>query len=171
MTIFDAILLISLSGFVFYGLFFGLIRVIGSIFGIIIGAFVASHFYLTFFNLIHGVFFGLDNLGKVIAFFIVFGLAFRLTVFGFALLDKAFNIISIIPFLKTFNRIGGALLGFVEGSLFIGLVLFVLSKYTLINYFLGKWIIGSRLAPFFISFTNVLKPFLSQGLTLLKSLI
>ena len=56
MIIFDAILLIILAGFVFYGLFFGLIKTLGSLAGVIVGAFIASHFYLSVFNFSENLF-------------------------------------------------------------------------------------------------------------------
>jgi len=111
MTIFDTILLIILAGFVFYGLFFGLIRTLGSLVGIVAGAWLASRLYLSVYEWAENLFFGYDNLGKVVTFIILFVLINRLVGFAFTLLDKAFNIISIVPFLKTINRLAGHLAG------------------------------------------------------------
>src|SRR6056297_3190339 len=111
MTIFDFILLFIWAGFLFYGFFFGFIRTLGSLLGIIIGAWLASLFYLDLFYLIQPVFFGLDNIGKIISFLIVFGLITKLISFLVLIIDQTFNILSIIPFLKTINRLLGVVLG------------------------------------------------------------
>ncbi len=170
MIIFDAILLFILAGFIFYGLFFGLIRTLGSLVGVVVGAWIAGHFYLTFFNLINELFFGLDNLGKVICFIFLFLIVNRLVSFGFSILEKTFNLLSILPFLKTINRLGGALLGFVEGGLVLGLIIYVVARYAG-ESFIATWLAGSEIAPFLLNFAKVLLPLLPELLKTLKSVI
>lgn len=171
MTIFDVVLLLILAGFVFYGLFFGLIKTLGSIIGVIIGAFIASRYYLVAFDFVGDLAFGFDNIGKVVSFIILFTLVNRLVGLLFAILDKAFNIISIIPFLKTINRLAGAALGFIEGGLVIGLILYVAAKYSFLPSVFGVWLTNSQIAPFLLKFVNLLLPFLPEALKMLKGLI
>ncbi len=171
MSIFDTILLIILSGFVFYGLFFGLIRTVGMLAGIVVGAWVAGHYYLPVSDWLSGMFFGHGNVGKVIVFLILFSLANRLVGLGFYFLDRVFHIFSIIPFLKTINRLGGAILGFLAGSLFLGLILYVISRYAFINHWFGQWLVTSRLAPFFLKSSSLLLPLLPTALKKLRALI
>lgn len=171
MTILDTILLIVLSGFVFYGLFFGLIRTLGTFFGVIVGAFVASHYYILVASWFEQFFFGYNNLGKVLVFLILFSLASRLTSFLFSILDRAFNIISIIPFLKTFNRLGGALLGFFTGGLILGLIIYVASKYAIIGTWVGSWLVDSQIAPFLLKFVDFLLPLLPEALKMVQGII
>ncbi|MFH1522764.1 MAG: CvpA family protein [Patescibacteria group bacterium] len=171
MTIFDTILLIILAGFVFYGLFFGLIRTLGSIVGIVVGAWLASRYYLLVFDWLQDLFFGFDNLGKVLAFIILFTVINRLIGFLFSLLNKAFDIISIIPFLKTINRLAGAALGFIEGALILSLILYVAAKYSIIGSWFGNMLTGSYVAPFLLKFVKVLLPLLPEVLKKLQSLI
>jgi len=171
MSIFDVVLLIALAGFVFYGIFFGLIRTFGTFAGVLVGAFLASRFYLPVSDWLNTFFFGYNNLGKVLVFILLFSLFNRLTGFAFYLLDRAFNIISIIPFLKTFNRLGGALLGFITGSLILGLVLYVASRYAFIGNWFGDSLVSSKVAPFLLKVANMLLPFLPEMLKKLQSLI
>jgi len=170
LTILDIILLITLSGFVFYGLFFGLIRTLGSIIGILTGAFLASHLYLPVSAWAESLFFGFDNLGKIVVFFLLFTLTNRLISFGFYLLNKAFDLISIIPFLKTINRITGAILGFVQGGLVLGLLIYVAIRYIQIDWFMNI-ISASKVAPFLLKFVKVLLPLLSKALKSLEAFI
>jgi membrane protein required for colicin V production len=171
MTLFDAILLIFLSGFVFYGLFFGLIRTVGSLVGIVLGVFLASRLYLIGFEWIQELFLGHDNLGKVVSFIILFVFINRLIGFGFSLLDKSFNIISIIPFLKTINRLGGALFGFIEGALILGMILYVAARYAMIGNWFAYLLVNSKIAPFLLKFASVLTPLLPEILKKLQGII
>ncbi len=171
MIIFDVILILVLAGFVFYGMFFGLIRTFGAFLGLIVAAILASRFYLEFFGLFERIFGTYSNLGKVVMFIVLFSLINRLVGFLFYLFDRAFNILSIIPFLKTFNRLGGIVLGFFVGSLSIGLILFVISKYTVLETFFGSWLSSSVLAPFFIRIASLLLPVLPDVLKKMHSFI
>lgn len=171
MNLFDIVLIIILSGFVFYGLFFGLIRTLGAFAGVVVGAFLASRWYLLVFAWTKEIFFGRSNLGKVLVFIILFTLINRLVGFIFYLLDRVFNFIAIIPFLKTFNRLGGAALGFITGALFLGLIIYVAGKYTIINDFMGQALAKSQLTPFLIKISNLLLPLLPEMLKKLQSII
>ncbi len=171
MSIIDVALLLILAGFVFYGLFFGLIRTIGAFFGVLIGAYLASRFYIPVSDWVDAIFFGYYNLGKVLVFIILFSLINRLVGFLFYLLDKAFNFISIIPFLKTINRLGGLILGFLTGSLFIGIIIYVISKYAILESLVGTWLNNSEFAPFFLKFADFVLPLLPEVLKRLQGLI
>jgi uncharacterized membrane protein required for colicin V production len=72
MFIFDIILLIILAGFVFYGFFFGLIRAVGMLAGLLVGAWIASRYYLSVFSWVDQWWPGNPNIGKIICFIICF---------------------------------------------------------------------------------------------------
>lgn len=171
MPLIDVILVIVLSGFVFYGLFFGLIRTLGAFLGVFVGALLASRLYAPVADWVNPFFFSYNNLGRVLVFLILFSLLNRLTGFLFYLLDRAFNIISIIPFLKTINRLGGAMLGFLTGSLSIGLILYVAGKYSFLDHWFGQWLSQSDYSRFFVNFADVLLPLLPEMLKKIQSLI
>lgn len=166
MPIFDVILLIILAGFVFYGLFFGLIRTIGSLLGMVIGLCLALVFYPTVFEWVKNLFFGHDFSGKIITFIILFTLINRLIGFIFAILDRTFDLLSVIPFLKTINRLSGAILGLVEGGLVLGLILLYISQSAF-----GSWLNGSQVAPFLIKFTKIVIPLLPGLLNKVKGVV
>jgi len=166
MIIFDIILLIILSGFVFYGLFFGLIRTLGSLIGWLAGLWLTFVFYLTVFDWVKNLFFGHELAGKVITFIVLFTLINRLIGFIFVLLDRTFDLISIIPFLKTINRLAGAALGFIEGGLVLGLALAFLSQTVF-----GHWLDASKVAPFLIGFAKAIMPLLPGLLERVKGVM
>lgn len=157
-SLFDVILLLAVFGFTLFGLWFGLITTLGSLVGTIAGAFIAGQFY----TLVPGTVF------RVVAFIVIFIVVNRLIGFGFYLLEKVFHIISIVPFLKSINRLGGGVLGLLEGLLVVGTVLIVASRYDL-----GAWfttaMTQSKVAPSLVSAAQVLLPFLPLALKQLQS--
>jgi len=171
MSIFDTILLIAWAGFVFYGLFFGLIRLIGNFIGMIIGVFLASRFYIDFYNSFSGLFGSYAGLGKISSFLILYGAISKLVSFGFAILEKIFNLLTIIPFLKSFNRLGGAILGFLLGGIVLGLLLYLGTKHFILNSLLGASLVDSKITPILLYFAKLVEPLLPEAIKAMKSLI
>jgi uncharacterized membrane protein required for colicin V production len=171
LPIIDIALLLGLAGFVFYGLFFGLIRSVGSLAGLLAGAYGASRLYLIVFNWVAGFHWGHEGLIKIICFIVCFTVISRLVSLIFVILDKFYSILTIIPFLKTINRLAGALLGFVQGSFVLGLFVYVIARYTPAGSPPAEWLASSQLAPFFLNFGNALVPLLPELLQKLQSII
>lgn len=163
MSILDVVLLIILAGFVFYGLFFGLIRTFGSLVGVIVGLWLAFIFYPIVFGWTENLFFGHELAGKIIVFFVLFTIINRLIGLIFAILDRTFDLLSIIPFLKTINRLAGAALGFVEGGLVLGFILLYFSQ-----TFASGWLENSQVTPFLINFAKAIIPMLPGVLDKVK---
>lgn len=171
MSIFDIVLLLIIAGFVFSGLSKGLIRLLGNLVGLIVGSFIASHFYLTFYEWGKHLLNGRENIGKVIAFIVIFTVAAKVTDWVFVLLEKLFNIVSFIPFTKLINRILGGALGLLEGSLFLGIIIFVASRYAVIGSLFGNQLITSKIAPFLLKTVNIVMPVLPKALKALQSIL
>ncbi|MFH0840448.1 MAG: CvpA family protein [bacterium] len=171
MIILDVILLLILAGFVFYGLFFGLIKTIGSLAGVLIGAWAASKYHLAFYDFSENIFMGNEGVGKIISFVIVFIIVNRLVGFVFILLDKVFHFLTIIPFLKTINRLAGAALGFFEGGLVLSLFIYVINKYAIIGDWFNNAVAGSKIVPFLMKFNAILEPILPELTKQLNTII
>ena len=152
--------------FVFSGFWFGLIHSLGALVGTVAGVLVAGHNFeqgAQFF-----AFLGNENLAKVVAFVAIFILASRLVGIVFAVINKIFKLIAIIPFLKTFNRLGGALLGFLEGSIILGLILIFIGKFPFSDFIVPA-INGSEIAQWLLRFGALLAPLLPEAVELIKS--
>ncbi len=171
MSWFDIVLLILLAGFLLGGLFKGIIRMVGQIIGLLVGAFIASHYYLAFYSWLDRWVDVNENLGKIIAFILLFILVAKLIDLGFLLLEKAFNIIAFIPGSRFINNILGAILGLAEGILFLGLIIFVISRYSFIDQFFGHEISRSVVAPWLIKAAEIISPLLPEALKALQSII
>jgi len=169
MALFDLILLILLGGFVLFGIWFGFIHTLGSLIGVIAGAFVAGHYYAALAT--WGVFiWGDGDLGKVIAFIIILLFVNRVVGLFFYIFDRIFEFMEIIPFLTSINRLAGGLLGFLEGAFTIGLILYFLGRYP-VNEWLTSQLQGSQFAPWLVGMAKVLTPLLPELLQKLKSVI
>ncbi|MBN1325420.1 CvpA family protein [Candidatus Falkowbacteria bacterium] len=169
MTIFDVILLILLGGFVMFGVWFGMIHTLGAIVGTFAGAFFAGLTYDFLGNWLTGIF-GHPNLMKVFAFIFIFLIINRLIGFGFYVLDKIFNFLLIVPFLKSATRIIGGVLGFFEGMLVIGLSLFIIARFPVSEWF-TEVLKASSLAPWFITVSRILQLMLPELLKKIQSVI
>ena len=156
----DVILLLSVFGFTLFGLWFGLIHTFGALIGMVVGTAIAGQLY----TLVPG------TLPSVAAFIIISLAVSRLAGFALAFVEKIFHIISIIPFLKSINRLGGGVFGLLEGVLFVGVVLIVASRYDF-----GAWfttaMTQSKVAPSLVNAAQVLLPFLPIALKQLQSFV
>ena len=154
MTLFTTILIVLLAGFVLYGLWFGLVHTLGALIGTIAGALVAVRYYDVVAQWMQHTFGGSLNVHRAIAFLIVFAVANRLIGFIFLILEKLFHFISIIPFLKSINRLLGGILGLAEGAIVIGTTLIVIQRFPFAN--MPAMIAASPLAGTLISVARVL---------------
>lgn len=123
----DLILLIILFGFVLYGFWFGLIHALGGLVGVVVASILATRFYEPLSEWALLVFGGSTNLVRMVTFIITFFLITRLVGFAFFIAERIFKFISIIPFLKSINRLLGAILGLAEGIFLVGGILFVMA--------------------------------------------
>lgn len=156
-TIPDLVLLLVLAGFAFTGFWFGLIHMVGSLVGLVAASIVAGKYFDVVSLKLSFLFGGNDNLGRIIIFILIFLIVTRLVGLVFWLIGRLFKIISILPFIKTANRIGGAIIGLIEGIILVSLVLFLVARYPLgptitnalsnsvvVDYLLG---VATQLAP------------------------
>lgn len=171
MSIFDISLIVLLIGFTIGGLFKGVIRMVGNLIGLLVGAYIAGRYYLSLYGWADNWLNVNENIGKILSFIILFILVAKLIEFGFVLLEKAFKIIAIIPGSRYINNLLGAALGLLEGTLFFGLVLFVISRYSFIDQFFGNQMSQSIVTPWLLAVVNIILPLLPDALKALQSII
>lgn len=161
MTILDYIILGVLFIFVWLGFWSGFIRTLGSIVGLFLGVAIASHYYEKFANFFK--FLLLAGVSQFSAFVVIIIVVSKLTGVVFWVIDKLFKIASIIPFLKTFNRLLGAILGFAEGILIVGVVLLFATKITIFAGF-SEAISASNLAEPLLFIAKIFLPLFPAAL-------
>ncbi|MEK7653331.1 MAG: CvpA family protein [Patescibacteria group bacterium] len=128
-TLVDLILVAILVFFAAFGFALGFIRTLGAVLGIIAGFWAASNFSGAAADWILPIFLGNLWAAKITAFVVVFILVDRLVGLIFWLVEKFFNLVSIIPFLKSINRLAGLVLGLVGGVLILGVAIFAVAKF------------------------------------------
>jgi len=158
----DYILLIAVAIFVWLGFWSGFIRSLGRFLGLFIGAALASRYYIMLVPDWTWVFFDNETLTEIAVFIVIFTLVSRVIGLVFWLADKIFNIVRFFPFLTTINRLLGGIIGLVEGIIYIGLVLFLLTKYQ-ISPELANRIDNSAIADTILAMNFIVQPFLSEA--------
>ncbi len=154
MLLFNIILILALIAFVGSGLKDGFIYALGRIVGAVIGFLVAKYFYIQLAFVFSP--FMPAGWAKVIAFLLIFVVATRVMGWIFKAIDKTFNFIAIIPFMKSINHVLGAFLGFLEGIIIIGGLIWIIKTFNLIPSAM-VYINGSSIATWiFASFTKIL---------------
>jgi membrane protein required for colicin V production len=171
MSGFDIVLVVFLAICALRGLTTGLIKVVGAFLGIIGGAFLASHLYLPFYPAIQKFFGGYDNIGKVVCFIVIFIISAWVIHVLFMLLDKTYNLLAIIPFMKSINRLAGGILGLLVGAIVLGLLIYVAAKYAPAGTMIGNWLLNSKIAPTLLIIAKILMPLLSMSLKNIKSIL
>ncbi len=168
MTIFDIILLIILVLCVAWGLSLGFVGAFGYVLGLIAGIISAGQFYPIVTTYIAPYIpIVSENIINILSFFLILSLVSKLTAF---IINKTFNLISLIPFIKTFNRLLGALLGLIGGIIITGAIIYMMSRFPIASFF-KEIIITSKLSPILLILFKPLTVLFPDILKELKSLI
>ncbi|MFH0988233.1 MAG: CvpA family protein [Parcubacteria group bacterium] len=152
------ILLLGLSGFKR-----GFLESLGSIIGLVIATLIASRFYP-----LAGSWFGGTNLSNVIAFIIIFAAAIKIVSLLFWVLGKVFQIITVLPFVSSFDRLLGLILGLAEGIFVMSIILYFLGKYPLNDWLLLQMSI-SIVAKTLLGIATIFIPLFPVAVKMIKS--
>lgn len=159
----DLVLLIIFFGFVGAGFYFGLIHTLGAIIGVVVGVVAASSLYPEISNFVQ-FFMIKENVADVIAFIVVFVGISRLVGYMVHMIDQGFKLARLIPFATMVNRLGGGLLGFLEGALVLGTILYVITTFEFSPEVMQA-IDDSAMASLFTTISQVLIPLLPESMT------
>ncbi len=167
MQFFDGAILLVFAGFCWFGFWRGLIQTAGSIVGIFLGAILASRWYI---GLIPVIGMHETTVTKVIVFVALFLIIVKATGLLFQIIHKSFKIAAILPGLKSLNRLGGLILGAVEGALFLGVVLTFVQKVAETSFLEGAFS-NSGLIDFFIVFASFIVPLFPEAIRKVNEII
>jgi len=165
MITFDYILLAIIVIIALLGFKKGFIESLGSVLGIVVAALLASRFYPLLADR-----FGGSNMWNVIAFVIIFGLAVKIVGLAFWVIGKIFRIVTVLPFVSSFDRLLGLLLGLVEGIFVMAVILSFALKYPI-----SEWVIwqmsNSVVAKTLLSIGNIFVPLFPEAVQKIKSFL
>lgn len=174
MTWFDLLLVGFLFTFVWGGFKSGLIMAIGGIVGLLFGSVLATRLYVPFSGWVAQFVGHNETTAKIVAFIVLFVFISRIIALVFWIINRMFHFIAIIPGLKLINKFGGGIIGFLEGSLFLGLVLQFAGRLP-IDVNLTNAINGSTIAPYLLGVSGWLVAFfpvaLKQSQTVIDRLL
>ncbi len=171
MVWFDIVIIIILAGFAWYGFFYGLIRAVGNLIGLIVGAYIAAHYYLDVYAYLDKIIPGNVGIGKIVVFILCFTVVSRLVSWIISLIERGFDLISIVPFLKSANRLLGLAFGLLEGIFALGVAAYILTRHLPAALPLARWLEDSMLAPWLIKVSKLLAPFLPEVFNRIQNLV
>lgn len=166
----DIILLVIIIAFGLAGFFFGFIHTLGSLLGTILGVYLASRYYGVMADWLMSVTGWQGNALKVVMFVVGFFLITRLVGIAFFFVEKFFNILKFLPFVKTFDRFIGLMLGLAEGIITIGFVIFFIERFPLSQHFMSL-LAHSTIAPYTSGIASIVWPLLPEAFRLLQSTV
>lgn len=166
----DLSFLVIIGGFSLFGFWFGFIHTAGSLMGTLAGAYLASRYYEPMAQWLINITGWQGNTARVVMFILAFFVISRAVGFLFFIVDKLLSIITRLPFISSINRVLGAALGFLEGVMTLGLVLFFVERFPLSENFMNV-LAQSEFAPKFRAVADVFIPLLPDALKLLHSTV
>ncbi len=170
MNILDIIIIITVAIFALMGLWLGLLHTLGSLFGTVVGAYIASRYYEAGAQwLMNTVGWG-ENISRIVMFILIFSIITRAIGAALWLIGKLGGFIIPIPFKKALNRFLGMIVGAVEGVLTVGLVLYFIDKFPLGERVMDS-ILTSTFAPSVIAFASILIPLFPEALKALETTV
>lgn len=170
MTLLDIILIVVLAGFVFYGFKSGLIQMLGSLVGLVLGVALASRWLDPFSNWLASSFHWNILVAKLVGFGLLLTLLNRAIGIAFWMVYKIFNILKIIPGVGALNHLGGAIVGFIEGVLTIGITLYLATKFNVSPSWVST-LKASALLPMFTGVAQIVVPLLPGALKSAQSVL
>lgn len=170
MNITDIIFLIIIGGFGIYGFWSGFVRAFGSILGTFLAVYLSGRYYEDLANWLTSLTHLQLNTSKVLMFIIAYFLITSVIGIAFWLINKIFKIVSIIPFVKTFNRLFGLVFGLIEGVLSVGLFVYFVERIPLSEKIMTG-LSQSVFAPILSGIASIFIPLLPQALQLLHSTV
>lgn len=165
----DTILIVILVMFVSFGFWFGFVHALGALIGVVAGAFFAGRSFEPLAQWLHSVVGGSLNIERVIVFILIFTIINRLIGFIFWIVERIFKIATMLPFLKTIDRVLGAAFAFLEGAFVLGLTLSVALHFKI--PLLQQGVAASGLAQTLVRISRFLEPLLPAALRLFNIVI
>ncbi|MBU4315378.1 CvpA family protein [Patescibacteria group bacterium] len=126
LTLADLALLIIAGLFIISGLYYGFIRTVGSLIGMVGGIFVAV-FAIEWLDSVWGI--SSHPILQIALFIIIMGFASQLIGWIFELIDRAYKLLTIIPFLSSINKLLGGIVGAIEAFVVLSGIIYYATTY------------------------------------------
>src|SRR3989338_11493328 len=172
LAIIDIVLILTLFFCFIVGFIYGLIHIIGTIVGGILGIWAGSVYAGPLSSALAARFSWAGGaVAEWIIFFVIVGIVMKLGVLLFKGLEWLFGILTIIPFLRTFDRLLGGVLLLGIGALGLGLLIHALEQFSFRGFDLGSYLAPSKAAPFLTGIGEYLEPIVPAIINTVRSYI
>lgn len=168
MNLIDGAIIIVLLMFIGTNLALGLVHALGAIVGFLLGMLVARYYYLPFAELLEPALLERQGIAKVLAFVIIFFIVQRAFALFVHLVQK---VVRWLPFGGLVDRVGGIVVGFIEGLLVISILAFFLSQYLQPTSRLGQEFATSSFAQAHLVIAQITVPLLPKALQEAKGFV
>ncbi len=158
----DLMLYVALFGFALFGFWMGAIHAVGSLVGVIAGAYAATHYNAQVTEWVLGQMNFPEGMAHIIVFFLTFFIINRIVGLVFWIIDKSLDFARFIPFLKSINRLIGATFGFIEGIMVLGLGLAYMSAFPF-GAGITQFFAESTVAPWLVDTARILYPIFPEA--------
>ena len=165
----DLILLVLWFGFVWAGFWYGLIQTLGGVVGVVAGAVIAGRTYAVVGGWL-GATGDRAGLAEWLAFTVIFVVVNRAVAIATGSVGKILNVVKVVPGVGSANRLGGALVGLVEGALVLGLLVGLAQRLD-VSASLTAYLEGSRVANILGTIGSSLMPLLPEAIRGVKAII
>ena len=170
MPLFDIVLLVIISGFAMFGLWFGFVHTLGSLVGTIFGVYLASRYYESVSNWVIAVTGWNQNYVKVIIFVFSFIIITRVVGFVFWIMRKFLTIFTKLPIIHGLDKLLGMIFGALEGAVVIGVSLYFIARFP-ISFSFMSGLAASKLAPPLVKLASIFVPLFPEAIRILRSTI
>ncbi len=169
MSTVDITLLVLWGGFVWAGFWYGLIQTLGGVVGVVAGSIIAGRTYAVVGSWL-GAAGDRAGLAEWLAFTTIFVVVNRAVAMATGTVGKVLNVAKVVPGVASANRLGGALVGLVEGALVLGLLI-NLAQTLQVSERLTAYLEGSRIADLLGAVGGSLMPLLPEAIRSVTSIL
>ena len=170
MGFFDILLLVAIAAFALFGLWVGFIQALGSLFGTVLGVYLASRYYEVMAEWLMNYVGWSGNTARIVMFIVAFIIINRLVGIIFWFIGKVLNVVAKLPFIAAFNRLAGVVFGAVEGIITVGFLVYLIVKYPFSDTIITK-VAESIVAPYALGAIDMLLPFAPDAMRALETTI
>ena len=174
---FDIILALILVFFFTLGFVYGFIHALGLIAGVVVGLWAANEYFEVVAAWASSTipFIGTfswfsESVVQVISFVVVGVIVFKLVALAFEGIDKLLRMLYVIPFMKSINRLLGAIIGLGEAMLMLSLFFHFIQKVDFLREISMRYTEGSVIAGYLLRVGETIAPILPNAFNAVKNL-
>ena len=161
----DLLILLFALAYVSMGYRNGFVKTLGGFLGTFVSAYLAGHTFQYVAGFLSFLAPNNQNVVSLLVFIVMFVMINKVVSFVFGLLESILGVLTHLPFIHSFNKMGGAILGLLEGAFSISMFLYIAMQFP-IGETATTWLLNSEVAKSFLVVAKVLVPLLPESLQL-----